>query len=154
MERMKITSTAFIGQAMIPSAYTCDGVNQSPALTWTGDPKETKSFVLINDDPDAPRGEWVHWILFNIPPGVHALKEAFLYRNKPYPEMLAGRNDFGNLEYGGPCPPSGTHRYFFKIYALDSMLALPEGVTKNQLLQAMEGHILGKGELVGLYRRQ
>lgn len=154
METIKVTSSAFSNNAMIPSKYTCDGINISPSIEWQGIPEGTKSIALICDDPDAPIGDWVHWILFNIPPSVRSIKEGFTYRNKPAPEILAGRTDFGKLEYGGPCPPSGTHRYFFKIYAVDTMLKLSEGSTKKQLLQAVEGHILGKGELMGTYNRK
>ncbi|MBN1198338.1 MAG: YbhB/YbcL family Raf kinase inhibitor-like protein [Bacteroidales bacterium] len=154
MEPIQIQSSAFTGQTSIPSQYTCDGINISPPLSWSGIPAGTKSIALICDDPDAPSGDWVHWILFNIPPTVHSLKEGFSYHDKPSPEMVGGKNGRGQLEYTGPCPPSRTHRYFFKLFALDRALALPEGCSKQELLNAMEGHMLAYGELVGLYRRK
>jgi len=149
-----VTSTAFEAGDMIPSKYTCDGENVSPPLAWSPVPEGTQSFALISDDPDAPVGTWVHWVLFNIPAGVKGLPE-----NVPPQEILQdgsrhGRNDFRKIGYGGPCPPSGTHRYNFKLYALDTKLALEPGATKAEVLKAVEGHILAEGQLMGRYKRQ
>ncbi len=151
---VKITSTAFAEGGMIPSKYTCDGSDISPPLRWEAVPEGTKSIALISDDPDAPVGTWVHWVLFNLPAEARELEE-----NIPPDETLPngakqGTSDFGRIGYGGPCPPSGTHRYFFKIYALDTELDLAAGARKHQLLKAMEGHILGQGQLIGKYKRQ
>ena len=151
---IKVTSTAFSHEGLIPSKYTCDGADVSPPLQWQGIPKGTKSIALISDDPDAPVGTWVHWVLFNLPPDAASLDE-----NVPRQETLPngarqGKNDFGKIGYGGPCPPSGTHRYFFKICALDTLLDLPPGSKKSDLLKAMEGHILGRGQLMGKYKRK
>jgi Raf kinase inhibitor-like YbhB/YbcL family protein len=142
---MKITSTAFKGGDRIPSKYTCDGENCNPDLHIEEIPAKTASLALIVDDPDAPGGTWVHWVVFGIP-----VSENIGEKSVPGTQ---GRNDFGRLAYGGPCPPSGTHRYFFKLYALDTKLALAEGADKRGLEKAMEGHVLAKAELVGLYSR-
>jgi Raf kinase inhibitor-like YbhB/YbcL family protein len=151
---IKITSTAFGDGGMIPPKYTCDGEDISPPLQWEGVPEATQSIALISDDPDAPVGTWVHWVIFGLPADTTELPV-----NVPPDEILTsgakqGKSDFGRIGYGGPCPPSGTHRYFFKIYALDAELDLPPGATKSQLLQAMEGHILAEGQLIGKYQRQ
>lgn len=151
---IKITSSAFEDGGMIPPKYTCDGEDISPPLQWEGVPEATQSIALISDDPDAPVGTWVHWVIFGLPAETTELPE-----NVPPDENLTsgakqGKSDFGRIGYGGPCPPSGTHRYFFKIYALDAELDLPPGATKSQLLQAMEGHILAEGQLIGKYQRQ
>jgi len=153
MNYLDIKTPAFISNGMIPSKFTCDGENISPCLNWAAVPEGTQSIALIVDDPDAPNGDWVHFVLFNIPPETRQLAENFKVSNKPSSSMKAGKNSAGRLDYHGPCPPSGTHRYFFKIYALDVILNQPEGISKKDLLTAMEGHILGKGELIGLYRR-
>ena len=153
MEYLAIKTPEFIPNGMIPSKFTCDGENISPCLNWAGVPEGTQSMALIIDDPDAPGGDWVHFILFNIPPEIHQLSENFKVSAKPFSCMKAGKNSAGQLDYHGPCPPSGTHRYFFKIYALDIMLTQPEGISKKDLLSAMEGHTLSKGELIGLYQR-
>lgn len=150
---MEIKSSAFKNSEMIPAKYTFDGLNVSPPLSWDIVPKGAKSIALICDDPDAPAGTWVHWVIFNLPPNLSELPE-----NIPSQKILPngakqGTNDFGEIGYGGPAPPSGTHRYYFKIYALDIMLNLKEGSNKQQLLKAMEGHILSKGELIGKYKR-
>ena len=151
---IKITSSAFAEGGMIPSKYTCDGADVSPPLQWDAVPEGTKSIALISDDPDAPMGTWVHWILFNLPAQTRELPE-----NVPPDETLPngakqGITDFGRVGYGGPCPPSGTHRYFFKIYALDTELQIDTGAGKRGLLKAMEGHILGQGQLMGKYKRK
>jgi len=151
---IKITSSAFEEGGLIPAKYTCDGADVSPPLQWDAVPEGTKSVALICDDPDAPMGTWVHWVLFNLPSDAKELAE-----NIPAEETLPngakqGVNDFGRIGYGGPCPPGGTHRYFFKIYALDTEVGLEAGADKRQLLKAMEGHILEQGQLVGKYKRQ
>jgi Raf kinase inhibitor-like YbhB/YbcL family protein len=154
LKEMLLHSKSFQQNELIPSKYTCDGINISPSLEWSGFPSETKSFALICDDPDAPSGTWVHWVLYNIPVPVTELPENFLLKNKSVKGILGGMNDFGKLEYGGPCPPGGTHRYFFKIYALDTFLAEKEGISASTLVKAMEGHILAKGDLMGKYSRK
>jgi len=148
-----ITSSVFAEGALIPKKYTCDAEDISPDLKWSGVPKEAKSLALICDDPDAPVGTWVHWVLFNIPADVTTLAAGV-----PSDPVLKngarhGKNDFRKLGYGGPCPPGGTHRYFFKIYALDTLLTLESGSTKAQLVDAMRGHILADGQLMGKYKR-
>ncbi|MDE3056410.1 MAG: YbhB/YbcL family Raf kinase inhibitor-like protein [Bacteroidota bacterium] len=146
-----VISAAFNDGELIPKKFTCDGANISPALTWSSFPARTKTFAIIADDPDAPAGTWVHWVVFNIPQSVATLSE-----NIPHDEILSngakqGKNDFGDIGYGGPCPPRGTHRYFFKMYALDTALNLEAGCTKEDLLDAMHGHILAQGQLMGRY---
>jgi len=148
-----ITSSAFTEGVMIPKKHTCDAEDLSPDLKWSGVPKEAKSLALICDDPDAPVGTWVHWVLFNIPADVTTLAAGV-----PSDPVLKngarhGKNDFRKLGYGGPCPPGGTHRYFFRIYALDALLALESGSTKAQLVDSMRGHILAEGQLMGKYKR-
>ncbi|MEK6334286.1 MAG: YbhB/YbcL family Raf kinase inhibitor-like protein [Acidobacteriota bacterium] len=150
---LKLTSAAFKeGQAM-PHTYTCDGVNVSPPLEWSGVPATAKTLAIIADDPDAPGGMWVHWVLYNLP-----AENIGLVENLPATETLVaggfqGKNDFEKIGYGGPCPPSGTHRYLFKIYALDIELPLKAGVTKADLLKAMDDHVLLQGQLMGTYKR-
>lgn len=151
---IKVTSSAFKDGEMIPSKYTCDGINISPPIHWQTEVKGIKSFALIADDPDAPSGDWVHWVVFNIPSEVRELAEdSKANRNLP-DGVLMGTNDFRTISYGGPCPPSGTHRYFFKLYGLDIVLHLKAGATKRELLEAMKGHILVHGQLIGLYKRK
>jgi len=150
---IEVKSEAFEEGGMIPKKYTCDGEDASPPLSWTGVPEGTEALALICDDPDAPVGTWVHWVIFNIPPDTTGLSE-----NIPPERVLEsgtrqGRNDFGNIGYGGPCPPRGTHRYYFKLYALDKKVDLEPGATKDELLKAMEGHILAEGRLMGRYKR-
>ena len=151
--RMELTSSVFQEGQSIPSLYTCDGKDISPPLSWSGAPVETKSFALIADDPDAPRGTWVHWVLWNLPATANELKEALPAIPHLPSGALQGKNDSGESGYGGPCPPSGTHRYFFKIYALDTMLPLKPGATKSQLEAAMKGHVLAQATLMGVYSR-
>jgi Raf kinase inhibitor-like YbhB/YbcL family protein len=148
---IELASSAFSDMQPIPAKYTCDGQDISPPLKWRGIPEKTKSIVLIVDDPDAPKGTWVHWVLYDIPPGVDSLSE-----NQPGNDTLPsgakqGITDFKRVGYGGPCPPGGTHRYFFKIYALDTMLNLSAGKTKKEIETAMKNHIITQGELVGTY---
>lgn len=150
---IRITSTAFREGGMIPKRHTCDGTNVSPPLAWTSVPNDTKSFALIYDDPDAPMGTWVHWVLFNLPANVKELSENIQSQKTFANGAKQGKNDFGKIGYGGPCPPSGTHRYYFKLYALDIMINLEAGATKKQLLKAMQGHILAEGQLMGKYKR-
>jgi Raf kinase inhibitor-like YbhB/YbcL family protein len=151
---IKVTSPAFEDGELIPAKYTCDGEDISPPLQWDAVPEGTKSIALISDDPDAPMGTWVHWVLFNLPPEARELAE-----NIPPDRALPngakqGTSDFGRIGYGGPCPPGGTHRYFFKVYALDAELDLEADARKRDLLKAMEGHILSQGQLMGKYKRQ
>jgi Raf kinase inhibitor-like YbhB/YbcL family protein len=145
---MKITSTAFENGDPIPGEYTCDGADVSPPLAFSEVPPEARSLALIMDDPDAPSGLWVHWLVWNIPS-----QTAVIARGQKIP-WTQGSTSWKRQLYGGPCPPSGTHRYFFKLYALDSMLNLPAGKTKHEIEKAMKGHILAKGELVGTYKRK
>lgn len=150
---IKLTSTAFKEGQAIPRTYTCDGVNVSPPLEWSGVAKIAKTVAIVFDDPDAPGGTWAHWVLYNLPADNIGIVE-----NMPATENLKaggfqGKNDFAKIGYGGPCPPAGTHHYYFKIYALDSELTLKAGATKTELLKAMEGHIVLQGQLMGTYRR-
>lgn len=151
---MKIESSQFAEGNMIPPKYTCDGKDISPPLAWRDFPAGTKSFALISDDPDAPVGTWVHWVLYNIPPDYNELEENIKPEKEFKNGMRQGSNSWPRIGYGGPCPPSGTHRYFFKLYALDKMLDLKPGVTKEQLLKAAAGHILAEAQLMGKYKRQ
>jgi len=151
---MQLTSSAFSEGAAIPTKHTADGADVSPPLQWQGAPPTTKSIALICDDPDAPRGTWVHWVLFNLPADKNDLPEGVPTTGKLASGGVQGKNDFGKLGYGGPSPPKGKpHRYFFKIYALDGVLDLKEGATKAQLEKAMAGHILAQGQLMGTYGR-
>jgi Raf kinase inhibitor-like YbhB/YbcL family protein len=150
---IQLTSTAFKDGQSIPRGYTCDGANVSPPLEWTGVPKTAKTLALITDDPDAPSGTFVHWVLFNLPADGLGLIE-----NTPQTETLKGggmqgKNGFEKIGYGGPCPPSGTHRYFFKLYALDAELSLKAGATKAEVEKAMQGHIVAQAQLMGTYSR-
>jgi len=149
METLTITSPAFGTGELIPSKFTCDGQDVNPALAIGNVPAGTKSLALIMDDPDAPNGTWVHWVLWNIDPATREIRE-----NSVPAGAKPGTNDFRKTSYGGPCPPPGTHRYFFKMYALDTMLDLGSGATKAALEKAMRGHILGQGELMGRYKRR
>jgi Raf kinase inhibitor-like YbhB/YbcL family protein len=148
-----ITSSGFTEGAMIPKKNTCDADDISPDLKWSGVPKEAKSLALICDDPDAPAGTWVHWVLFNIPADVNMLPAGIPADAALKNGSRHGQNDFRKLGYGGPCPPGGTHRYFFKVYALDTVLSLDSGSTKAQVVAAMKGHILAEGQLMGKYKR-
>ena len=144
---MQITSTAFVEGATIPEKYTCDGEEVSPPLAWSGVPEETQSLVLIADDPDAPAGTWIHWVLFNIPADTDSLAEGVQGVGTD------GNNSWRRLGYGGPCPPSGIHRYIFKLYALDSSLDLREGASADDVEQAMQDFILAQAQLIGKYGR-
>ncbi len=145
---MKITSSAFENNSKIPSKYTCEDKNINPPLEFSDTPKETKSLVLVVDDPDAPSKTWVHWVVYNIDPSTARINESSVPQ-----EALQGTTDFGKPGYEGPCPPSGTHRYFFKLYALDTILEAPDGLTKQQVLEKVRDHVIEEAELVGLYSR-
>jgi len=146
---LTVTSPAFEAGATIPGKHTCEGEDVSPALVWGDPPEGTKSFALLCDDPDAPVGNWSHWVLWNVEPTARGLEEGST-------AGVSGQSDFRRPGYGGPCPPEGhgPHRYFFEVYALDSTLDLPESTKKKQLEKAMEGHVLAKGELMGRYERR
>ena len=150
---IEITSSAFAHETAIPTRFSCKGEDVSPALTWGEPPAGTQSFALIMDDPDAPVGTWDHWLLFNIPVAARGLPEAFPSDATLPDGSMSGKNSWGTTGYGGPCPPSGTHRYFFKLYALDEMLAISAGASKGELEKAMVGHILAKGELTGTFTK-
>jgi Raf kinase inhibitor-like protein, YbhB/YbcL family len=146
--KMKITSSAFQEGASIPSKFSCDGADSSPPLQIAEVPSGAKSLALIVDDPDAPSGLFTHWMVWNIPPQTSTVAEGSA------PKGVHGANDFGKSGYGGPCPPSGTHRYYFKIFALDRELDLPSGAKRSQLDAAMKGHVVAQGELMGRYSRK
>ena len=147
VSNMKLTSPAFQHNALMASQFTCDGSNINPELIISDVPANAKSLALIVDDPDAVVGVWDHWVVFNMPPSIKRIAQ------NSQPDGTAGKNSGGKNSYQGPCPPSGTHRYFFKMYALDSVLSLPEGSTKKEVKSAMQSHIISKAELVGLYKR-
>ena len=152
--KLEVRSIAFEHDSLIPREYTCDGEDISPALTWSGVPDGVKSLALICDDPDAPSGVWVHWVLYGIPPDTESLPAAVPGENEVLGGMLHGTTSVGRAGYGGPCPPKGKpHRYFFKLYAMDAELELEPGRTKEELLAAMEGHVVARGELMGRYGR-
>ena len=150
---LEIKSNAFTNENAIPPKYTCDGADLSPPLSWSNAPVGTKSYALIADDPDAPAGTWVHWVVWNIPANTSSLKEGMDKAPKFPDGTRQGVNDFRRTGYGGPCPPGGTHRYYFKLYALDSTLEIPANATKAILEAAMKGHILGQATLLGTYSR-
>jgi Raf kinase inhibitor-like YbhB/YbcL family protein len=152
---LELTSDAFANGQSIPVKYSCKGKNISPGLAWSGPPSGTQSFALIVDDPDAPMGTWVHWVLFNIPASTRSLQEDLpITGNNAGPSaMYVGKNSWGDLRYGGPCPPSGTHRYFFKLYALDTTISLLPGATKEQVLKEVQGHVLAQAELMGTFSK-
>ena len=151
---LELKTAAFRDGGAIPKKFTCDGSDASPRLEWNTPPARTRSFALIVDDPDAPSGTWVHWVVFNLPTEARALPEAVPRGEKVQGGGSQGRNDFPQLGYGGPCPPSGKpHRYFFKLYALDSQLNLMPGATKSDVEKAMQGHVLAKAQLIGRYYR-
>ena len=149
---MKLSSPAFAEGELIPSKYTCDGENVSPPLEWEGVPEQAKSLALITDDPDAPSGVFVHWLLFQIPVSEKGLTEGAGARSSE--GGIHGKNGFGKVAYGGPCPPSGTHRYYFRLYALDAQLTLQSGASRSELDSAMRRHILTEAELMGRYARE
>ena len=149
----EITSPAFQPNGMIPTKYTCDGEDVSPPLAWKEAPAGTESFALISDDPDAPGKTWVHWVLYNVPATANGLPEGGL-QSGVIDAGEEGSTDFGRVGYGGPCPPSGVHRYYFKLYALDATLRFPKPPTKAQLLDAMKGHVLAEAQVMGRYQRK
>ena len=150
---LEIKSPAFANNGIIPKQYTCDGEDISPPLSWDSIPGNAKSLTLISDDPDAPASTWVHWVIYNMPPASKGLQEGVLPLKDFSHDTKQGINDFKKIGYGGPCPPSGTHRYFFKLYALNTKLSLEAGATKKQLEDAMKGHIIAQAELIGKYKR-
>lgn len=150
---IKLTSGAFKEGDFIPKKYTCDDINISPPLEWQGIPDNTNSIALICDDPDAPMGTWVHWVIYNIPVNISKLSEQIPAEKVLENGALQGTNDFRKIGYCGPCPPAGIHRYFFKIYALDNVPELAPGANRGELLHEMEGHILSEGKLMGRYSR-
>lgn len=150
----QISATAFSAGESIPRKFTCDGSDVSPALNWTDPPAATLSFALIMDDPDAPVGTWVHWVLYDLPPGARDLPENVAKQEQLPTGARQGRNDFRKIGYGGPCPPPGKpHRYFFKLYALDTKLDLKSGASKADAEHSMQGHILAQSQLIGRYSR-
>ncbi len=152
---MQLTSTAFTEGGQIPIKHTCDDQDVSPPLKWSGVPVSARSLVLIADDPDAPVGTWTHWVLFDLPPAVTELAESQPATQYLPNQAKQGLNDFRRLGYGGPCPPPGKpHRYFFKVYALDTLLELKPGASKKDVEHAMEKHILAQGQLMGTYKRK
>jgi len=150
---IKLTSPSFSDGKMIDKKFTCDGENISPALNWENLPEGTSSIAIICEDPDAPMGTFVHWVIYDIPGWMKGLEEAVPDDETLENGIRQGINDFGHTGYGGPCPPSGTHRYFFKIYALDKHLDSVTVMDKDLLLEKMQGHVLGEGQLMGKYKR-
>lgn len=146
---LSIESSDFANNTLMPVQYTCDGADNSPSLLWKESPAQTQSYVLIVDDPDAPAGTWVHWVLFNIPADIRQLEASEAPKG-----AISGKNSWGSTGYRGPCPPSGTHRYFFKLYALDTILTLNTTANKQDVVKAMQGHVLESSELIGLYKRR
>lgn len=152
--KMELQSSAFEAGGAIPKQYTCQGQDISPPLSWNAVPEKTQSLALICDDPDAPMGVWVHWVFYNLPADTRELPEYVPPQKTLANGAKQGINDFRKIGYGGPCPPSGEHRYFFKLFALDAKLNLDAGIKKADLLKAMEGHILAESKLLGKYRRR
>jgi Raf kinase inhibitor-like YbhB/YbcL family protein len=150
---MQLFTRIFDNGGWIPPRYTCDGANDSPTLEWSGVPEGAKALVLIVEDPDAPRGTFVHWILYGMHPDENGVADAVGIEGPEAAGARQGRNDFGKLGYGGPCPPSGTHRYYFRLYALDAELDLAPGATRADVDRAMQGHVLAEAELMGRYER-
>ena len=152
--QLDVTSDAFGEGAMIPQEYTCDGSDISPDISWTAGPDGTRSYALVADDPDAPVGTWVHWVVYDIPKDVTRLEKGEGTGKKLTRGGVHGVNDFRRHGYGGPCPPGGTHRYYFKVYAVDTMLNKGPGMSKKELLTLIAGHILAEGVLMGRYARR
>ena len=151
---IQVTSGSFQTNQVIPKKFTCDGENLSPSLAWSNLPVGSKSLAIVCEDPDAPAGNFLHWLIFNIDPVIGGLPEGVSEKSSVIGLALQGKNGFGKVGYGGPCPPRGaTHRYFFRIYALDKTLELNSGAARPDLAKAMQGHVLGEGELMGLYSR-
>ena len=153
--KIQITSTAFKHGEPIPGKYSCSGADVSPPLAIQNVPKEAKSLVLILDDPDAPSGSWIHWILYGIPAQTTVIPEGTAAKATAPVTALLGKNSWGKTEWGGPCPPpGGKHRYYFRLYAVDAELSLPRGASKPDLMRAIDGHILAQGELMGTFLRK
>ncbi|HTL46603.1 MAG TPA: YbhB/YbcL family Raf kinase inhibitor-like protein [Verrucomicrobiae bacterium] len=150
---LALVSKAFTHCSAMPRKFTREGANASPPLAWSGVPQGTAGFVLLCEDPDAPARTWSHWVLFNLPASLDAVPENVARDQKPAFGGVHGTNDFGSAGYDGPSPPSGSHRYYFKLFALDAPLELPAGASRDNVLKAMEGHVLGKAELVGVYTK-
>lgn len=151
---LEVSSSAFQEGAMIPKEYTGDGKDTSPPLRWGEPPTETKSFAILCEDPDAPKGTWTHWVLINLPPDTRELPAAVPTKETLDNGAKQGTNDFKKIGYGGPAPPKGKpHRYYFKVFALDTTLDLPAGTSRKEVLDAMKGHILAEGHVMGLYQR-
>jgi Raf kinase inhibitor-like YbhB/YbcL family protein len=154
MFELKIVSSSLRDKGTIPNKYTCEGEDISPQIGWGELPEEVKSLALVCDDPDAPGGDFVHWVIFNIPPEVDSLPEGLAPKDTLDFGAIQGMTDFGSAGYGGPCPPRGTiHHYHFKLYGLDKMLEAEKNITKRELLEKMEGHVVARGEIVGLFKR-
>lgn len=151
--KLEIKSAAFGEGDLIPKQYTCDGADLSPQLSWSQPPEGTRSMVLICDDPDAPMGTWVHWVLYGLSPDTLEIFENIPDDKEVLGGAKHGINDFRKYGYGGPCPPGGTHRYFFKLYAVDTEVDLDPGATKDEVLGAIKGHVLAEGQLMGRYGR-
>lgn len=154
---MKLTSAAFAEGSAIPRKYTCEGDEVSPPLAWTGAPERARTLAIVCEDPDAPMGTFTHWMVYNLPATVTELREdvphSETFKVAGDGEALQGKNDFGHMGYGGPCPPSGTHHYHFELFALDTPLHLEAGASRSQLRTAMRGHVLAEGRLTGLFSR-
>jgi len=151
---LNVTSSAFASGAEIPKTYTCKGTDISPALAWSGAPAHAASFAVIMDDPDAPAGTWVHWVMWNVAQSSHSLPQDVPKRDQLSDGARQGRNSFGKVGYNGPCPPAGqTHRYFFRVYALDAKLDLAAGANSSQLESAMQDHVLAQGEYMGTFHK-
>lgn len=151
---IEIRSPAFEDGEAIPARYTCDGLDVSPQLSWDSVPSDAQSLALIADDPDAPRGTFLHWVIYDLPPDTRAIPEDVPKRQTLPSGAAQAVNGAGSVGYMGPCPPSGIHRYFFKLYALDTQLGLGGGGTNEEVLDAMEGHVIAEGQLMGTYRRR
>src|SRR5215471_15237625 len=152
---INVRSDSFADGQPIPQKYTCDGEDISPPVRWDSAPDGTKSFALICDDPDAPSGTWVHWVIYDLPATIKELPEAIQANEEVLSGARQGTNDFRRLGYGGPCPPKGNaHRYYFKLYALDIVINLKAGATKSDVENAMKGHIVGEGKIMGSYQRK
>jgi Raf kinase inhibitor-like YbhB/YbcL family protein len=150
----KLTSSAFAAGVEIPEKYSCQGEDVSPALTWSGAPQKTAAWAIIMDDPDAPAGTWVHWVMWNLPASARSVPEGVPRREQSDEGAAQGRNSFGKIGYNGPCPPSGqTHRYLFRLFALDQKLDLAAGASRSQLDAAMKGHVLAQAEYMGKFHR-
>lgn len=151
---INIESRNFEEGGFIPSKYTCDGENISPQLSWTCSVEGVKTYAIIVEDPDVPGGDFTHWIVYNIPSWINSMMENTTPAKNIPDEILMGTNDFGRIGYGGPCPPSGIHRYFFRIYGLNTAVHLDSGAMKKEVMKKIEGHIIARGELMGKYQRQ